>query len=561
MLKKGIKTGMRAHLPFIIFCILLSVYLGTKAFSERGWSGWTEFSAQTLLSTEHWAKEGFIKNKFLFIPTGYSKVTQYLDEPEMRHHARGIVSGGLIGKRLYYTHYPGGYLIPHALLMKSGVEARPWFRLISLSFSLAGLVFMYLFVSSISTPAVAFVSSLYYGASVMFLDFADSLANQPLDDLLKFVILFLSVLAMKRYGKKPLNRFHILAWALYFILSISSYDSTFFIFLWLIGLDLAIYFSGKREFSLRRWAFFASAPVLAFGLQMLQNFWYLGWKDMLLDIAGTFVIRANSVPGNSFIEKHLDSLLEPSYSLMNIPVELTLGVILILLAGFIFFKKITAYDWPNPAFIGVLLVAGSVFTLVFSFTGHFDYEGRQWAPAVSILTGASTVLLFMMIRGKIFKGLGGRAALIAAFFIPALAFTWYMQASRTVAYLRLWPNNVFEEQAVSYLKKLGSVSKSDDAVIFNIQPDFKKLNPQPNPSEEYYSGRLILNFKNTADFIKDYGWIRRRSEYPFDSIIVTPEKNIMIEAARSLSLSGELRKIDDKYVLMVERSIDRASSR
>lgn len=540
---------IRKHAPILALLVFLGVYLGTKAFYEQSWSGWTNYSAQTLLSSEHWVKEGFVKNRFLFIPMGYSDIAQYLDEPEMRHHARGTVSGGLIGKRLYYTHYPSGYLVPYALLMKSGVEGRPWFRLLSLAFSISALVLMYLFVSAVSTPAVAFSSVLYYGASAMFLDYSDSLANQPLDDLLRFAILLASVLAVRpQAGRKLLM---ILIWVLYFLLSISSYDSTFFIFLWLAGLDLALYFSSGRRVSVLKWAFFASAPVLAFCLQMLQNLWYLGWRDMLLDISGTFMIRANAVPGDSFIGKHLYSLLAPSYYMTNLPVEFALGVIVALLAGYIHFRKGFGQGLPEAGLAAVLLASGSAFTLVFSFTGYFNYEGRQWAPGVSLLVGASTVLAFRLWkeRGKgIFKGRGMAAGM--ALLLPLLLL-WGAQAERTVAYARDWPNNALDVKTVGFLKKLGSLAPGEDAVIFNVSPDFAQENPQPDPLEEYYADALILNFRSTEALIRDYRWLKARSPGRFDSIIMSTERGAITEAAQALSLSGKLKTLDGRYVLKV----------
>src|SRR3989304_837041 len=120
-------SNFRAHLPFLALLLVLSIYLGLKTFPEEGWSGWEEGSAQTLLTPpplDHWDKDGAFNHKLFFIPIGMSGIVKYLDEPELRQHARGTVTGYLIGRRPYYTPHPPGYLLPLALLKKAGGDER-----------------------------------------------------------------------------------------------------------------------------------------------------------------------------------------------------------------------------------------------------------------------------------------------------------------------------------------------------------------------------------------------------------------------------------------------------
>ena len=145
------------HIALIILISVIGAYLVIKAFPENSWDGWRVGSAQALLSDKHWVNDGFLKNYFLFLPQGYSKTVRYFDDQELRQHARGITTGGFIGKRLYYTHYPFGYIIPTALLMKLGVESRFWFRMLEILFSLIGLVFLYWVFNLISNHWVAFL--------------------------------------------------------------------------------------------------------------------------------------------------------------------------------------------------------------------------------------------------------------------------------------------------------------------------------------------------------------------------------------------------------------------
>ncbi len=192
------KKVLKTHIWFVVLLLILAVYLGLKTLPEDGWDGWgATGSAGIMMTMKHWTTDGMLYHKFLFIPMGYSKIIRYLDEPEISHLARGTAVGGLIGRWTHYNHYPSGYLIPSGILAKLGFEARYWFRLLALMFSLGGLVLMYAFFCRISNKIIAFLAVLYYAGSVMFLDYADTVSNQALDDLFRFLILFLSVLAVR----------------------------------------------------------------------------------------------------------------------------------------------------------------------------------------------------------------------------------------------------------------------------------------------------------------------------------------------------------------------------
>lgn len=288
--------------PFILLILTLGIYLGAKAIPENSWDGWGFASAQTLLSDKHWVKDGFIKSYFLILPQGYSKTIQYFDDQELRRHTHGLATGGLIGKRLYYTHYPSGSYIPTALLMKFGVENRFWFRFLEILFSLGALAILYWIFLKLSNRLVAFLGVFYYGISVLFLDYADTLGNQPFDELLRFSIIALSIITLKNQKKY----FDFLIWILYFILASSSYDSTFFIFAWLIGLDLII----SRKIKWKKWVLWALAPISGFAIQILQNYLYLGWYNMILDFYGAF---KSGVIGSrkDFFISHLQRLTDP----------------------------------------------------------------------------------------------------------------------------------------------------------------------------------------------------------------------------------------------------------
>jgi len=321
---------IKKHLLFIILVLVLGVYLVAKAVPEESWDDWGFGSAQTMMSSRHWVNDGFIYSKFLFLPTGYSKSVRYIDDPDLRQHAHGIRTGELVGNRLYYTHYPAGYLLPYATLMKIGFNERYWFRFLAILISLGGLTLMYTAFSLISARMIAFLATLYYAGSTMFLGIADSLANQPVDDLFRFSIIFLSIWIYKISDSKRKRLYSTLVWFLYFALASSSYDSTFFIFVWLVGLDIIM----TKKILWKKWLVFVLAPITAFLVQLLQNIWYLGFSDALLDIYGSFRARANTGPGAGVLERHIRAVFSPWVYMSDLRVRFIIPVIIMLLSFF-----------------------------------------------------------------------------------------------------------------------------------------------------------------------------------------------------------------------------------
>lgn len=543
--------------------LALAFYLGVKATNEESWPGWTIFAAQTMLSSEHWARDGFVANKFLFIPIGYSKIVRYLDEPEMRHHTRGTVTGGLIGKRLYYTHYPSGYLVPYALLMKAGFKDRHWFRFLSLTFSLGALVLLYAFMNRIAGPAVALFVALYYGMSTMFLDYADSLANQPLDDLLRFTILLASVLALRKTvrsgncpgwaGGTPV-KYVLFIWAVYFLLGISSYDSFFFVFTWLVGLDLVAGEvkgeDGKLRLPWKKWLVYGSAPLAAFSIQILQNTWYLGFEDMLLDLKGTFLDRSKPRwETTGPVSSRIYAGLLPLVNMTGLKLLISIPAVSAVAFAVMRLKTVADEDRLAVRAIPVLLMGGLAYTFLLSFTGSFIYQGRQLAPAISLIVGSATVLVWRHLTkaakpGEAGPGRGGfPGTVMALFLVPVLALLWGAQIHRTSEYVAAWPNHVMKKETIDYLKTLGSLTEND-AVIFNYVEGYQgnrdSAYPQPDPVEEYYTGRTVLSFTNLEDLKRDLKWLRDRAEEPFDSIIVSKDKESLRDISRSLELPGDV---------------------
>lgn len=542
----------KKHFAFIILIFIIGAYLTIKAIPENSWDGWRVGSAQALLSNKQWVNDGFFKNYLLFLPQGYSKVISYFDDIELRQHAHGIATGGFIGKRLYYTHYPSGYLLPTALLMKLDIEERIWFRFLEILFSLGALTIIYWIFLAISNRLVAILGILYYALSVLFLDYADTLANQPIDELLRFSIVALSIAALN-YQKKYFN---YLIWILYFSLAFSSYDSTFFIFAWLIGLDLII----ARKIEWKKWVFWTSAPILAFAIQLFQNSLYLGWHNMLLDLYGTFKVQmVGSRTG--FLATHFRRLMEPFGWFFSVKWYLGILISILGIAAVKFLKKY----WPNEITFNIrFLYLGfvAVFFHFLFFPSLFFYQARIISIFGGLLVGSLTAYFLKIIRQNNFipqlqlaNTSIQRCIIVLGIFILVLGL-WLIQGKRTYDYVKKWPNNTWSIESISFDKKIKNLV-SGDKVIFQILrldrgvADSDRY-PMAASEDEYYTGSPILGFTNTNDLVRDFNYLKKRSEFPFNTIIITDQNEIIQEIRQKLKTKNQTLKTDKHFILIIQ---------
>lgn len=531
------------HLPFIFLVIIIAIYLGAKAMPENSWDGW-QADAQVLLSAKYWAKDGFLKNYLLFIPQGYSKTVRYFDDPRLRQHTRGIATGALIGKRLYYTHYPPGYLLPTALLMKLGAENRFWFRLLEIIFSLTGLFFLYwVFVLISKSRSIAFLGILFYGMSTVFLNYADSLAAMPLEELLRPAIIALSIAAFKKPEKKY---FSYLIWTLYFVFSVSSYDSTLFILAWLIGIDLVM----ERKINFKKWLFWASAPILAFSLQVLQNTWYLGWYDMLLDQFGAFKVQIVGSRNNFFIT-HLQRWFDSLGWFFGVKWYLGILISAAGIAAIKFIKKYLPDEMPDLRFL-YLGFAATLFNFLF-FPSLFFHQARVISIFGGLLMGSLTVLA---IKTMFRQNLLLKSRIIFFVILMVVLGFWLMQAKRTYAYIKQWPNNVWPMEKIDFDRKIKNLI-SGDKVIFQMLGVNREISgsdryPMAASEDEYYTDAPVLGFTNTADLIRDFNYLKNRSEFPFNVIIIADQEEIIQKIQQELKTKNPILKIDNRFILIIK---------
>lgn len=563
----------------IALIIIAGAYLTVKATYENNWDGWGFGSAQTMTTIKHWVKDGWATHYFLFTPAGYSKTTRYFDNLALKHHAWVEVTGIPGEKRVYYTRYPSGYLFPSAFLMELGVEKRFWFRFFQILISLGSLLLLYKFFNLISNKIIAFSATLFYLISVPFLNFADSLANMPIDDLFRFLILFLSILALRHIKNAKKYNFHnFWIWLAYFILSVSSYDSTLFIFAWLIGLDIIVKWPTLRglnikEFILRnlseggkKWLFFASAPLLAFALQIIQNSWYLGFTRMYYDFLSAFnkIAFAADVSQGFIQQRFLLGILYPLTEAFAFSLRaryIVFFIIAILIVLFFLNKKeeIKNLIHNQSKYLFLLGTAGFFQSLI--LTQNTAYKGRLLGVFASLLIGMFIFISIKLIKNK----LTPRILTLALFSLTA--FMLFLQTNRTLAYIQQWPNNTYDPKIIDFAKKLKNTIqpfRPKDIVIFSMFPP-QSYNHEAIPSamavyyDMYYHDAPLIYFSETKSMVRDFNYLKQISKYPFSALMIMKDKNQTSEFIQLLQkTSSQFDEksiktfiVQNKYILLI----------
>lgn len=543
---------MKKNIPILLIFLILGSYLGIKALDKTGWDGWGFGSAPVLMTVKYWNRDGWIKHYLLYTPQGYSKtVAKYLDEPELRH----LTPAG----RFYYTHYPPGFIFPFALLGELGFEQRFWFRWLAIIISLGGLILFYKFICLIVNKTAAFWGTVFYGFSTTFLDFADSIATQPIEDLLKYGIIFASVLALKK-GKN----YKYLLWLLYFFLSISTYDSTFFIFTWLIGLDILI----RKAWAFKKWLFFASAPILAFTLQVIQNAWYLGWHNVISDFQGAYIRR--SAMGSFIDYTHalyapLKWFLAPTAPLNNwllspnIKWLIAISVVTLLATGiFVLFKKNSEF-LKDVAKISMLLYLSSIVQQIFIPANiMWSYGGRFIALLIGLFVGVLMVLaskyLIIMYNSKQLRPY----LMPFAITVLILIFLWSLEIKNTVEYLKQWPNHAVNAATIDFSDRMKLQIPGDKIGFYLSDSNTVAGNPPPNytlvdMASQYYFDMPILSFSNAGALINDLVYLKNRSQFPFSPVIMAENEKTALDLQEKIDRNSLLKtKIKDSRVLVID---------
>jgi hypothetical protein len=541
----------RWHLAAAAFLLALTVFLGVRAADEDRWSDWGFGDAQTMLSLRQWEEGGWLDNYLLFIPQGYAAAIRHLDDPELRHHAHGTSpsSSPRVGPRLWYTHYPPGYLVPYALLFRLGIDGMPAARLLSVGFSIAALTLLFVFVCRLCAPPVAFLGALVYGLSPSYLGFADSLANQPLDDLLRFGFLLCIVYSTRADTPRARFRWAAAAWGAEFCLSLSSFDSVFFLYTWLIGWDLL----EGRGFRWRRYLLFSLAPLSAHGLQFLQNAWYLGAGTAWVDILDTFVLKTAARQAEGPLATMWGSLLLVLQRLTGPPG--LLGGLVLLYVGYRSLGRLDGdRETPSLGLLGVLFLCGLALVVILPHAARMPYQGRQMGPFAAVLVGG---LLYSLVRtardllrpegrGRVPWRDGVRMGFLLAG-APAMFifFVFFAAMDRWAVY-----NIPLHDPDVRLAKELPTLPTAHEPIYFDIQgfrtfwdPAYMPGYPQIMPLLEYYAGsRPILCFSSAPGLITDLKTLATKAPARFSPVLVASDKDFLHSIVRSLIGAGILLK-------------------
>ncbi len=530
---KGTASGDRLAWILLVAALLASGgYLAAESARDAGWSDWSFGDAQTLLTCRFWGRDGFLRHRFLFIAHGYARAVRFLDEPPLRHLAHGTdwAVSPLVGPRLYYTHYPSGYLVLPALLWKLGLATYPLLSKYALLLSLSSVALFFFALRRLCGGTVALLACLYYLTSRGFLRYALSLAQMPGDDLLRFAVMAATVWERER----PSRRRALLTWLLLFAVAAHGFDAVLFSFFWIVGFDLI---AGRRRW--RRWALMAAAPLLAYGLQFCQNAWYLGWADAWLDVRETFLSRSRA--GTSQFRLIPSTLRfvfdEQAIYVRNVPRYLLPPVLL----GAAWAASAAGAIWSwrrrllSPAGLPVLLLllaGGLLFPLLVPVSGAMAYQTRQIGPFRSLLVAAALVGAARGMTAP--PGAGGGsflrravslAASLAVFAAAVVLVTVNLLTSLQVASAASLPIAEDDLRAArALLRERREETVYFDYGFFRSYADREHAPnvPQISPEIEYYADAPVLTFPNRGMLVTDALslWRLARRDAPFRAVVL-----------------------------------------
>jgi len=520
--------------------------LCTRIIAPDSFSGWSFGDTQTLLSLKQWDKGGWKENKFLFAPQGYSSFAPLLDTPPLAQHAHGVSphTSPSVGPRRLYTHYPSGYLFPYAFFHSfGGVQSAHGLQLVSIIISLLGAALFYAALKKVLPESAAFAAAAFYVLSPAFADYSYSLANQPLDDMLRWLFVFLIIA-----NKDDSPRLYAAAWGAQLALSLCSFDSVLFVFCFLLGWDAL-----RREFSLKKYALFALAPLLAHGLQFAQNSWYLGLHSAWRDAADTFFSRSRH--DTALLAKIADAF--NPYLSAYAPVSL--AVFAAAAAAYLYFAR-----RETRSLAVLLLLCGLPMPLLLP-GANFSYQVRQLLPFISVCAGLMIVEavsgLLRLAREKRYYP-GGAAAVSCG-----VAAVWLLAQNAAALFAPPAAAYPVMPSDITLAKAIKDMPAAHEKTVFNIdgfatyqEYDYVPGYPQICPEVEYYSGgTLVLSFTKPQDLARDLAFIRRNAGAEFSPILVARDISKLDAVLQSLEsyraekggFSGvpQPRKAGDAYIV------------
>lgn len=568
------------HVLLGIFLAGLLLFLSVRASDDYRWSDWGFGDAQTMLSLKQWEEGGWFHNYFLFKPQGYANMVDLLDDPQLRQHAHGTCPGSSprIGPRLLYTHYPAGYLVPYAALFRIGLDSLFSVRMLSIIFSVSALILMYRVFSIITAPGISFFAVVFYGLTPTFLGYADTLANQPLDDLLRFGFMLAVVMSTRAESELHRSRWLISAWVIEFALSLSSFDSVFFIYAWLVGWDVI----DRKGFRLKRYLIFSLAPLSAHGLQFMQNVWYLGLRDAAIDIKDAFLLKNAADPNYNSGEGRVDVIIGSVGILFRnlyTPPYFVAALAAIYAGYAMLIKDDTENRMPPSLLLVLLFLCGMCFVIVLPHAARMPYEARQMIPFTSLLVGALTYSVGLELSNGLraqseastkkekLRRIGRPFYLLIAATLSLLFWYKFIQQDRQPVYYipDEQTDRRFAEEIelrgrydllhfrglradVLFAEWLSGVRTPYDPVFFSLSgfqifwdPKYVPGYPQIMPITEYYTGsRPVLCFNAPQSAAEDILRLMRSGSQRFSPILVANDPGAIEQAIVALKERGGL---------------------
>jgi len=198
-----------------------------------------------------------------------------------------------MGEVAPYTHYPPLGLIWDGFLMKLfRCESLYPLRAMALLLSFLNLMFWYLFIKRFSKSSlIAFLSSVFYLFSPIFIFAADSMTQIAYADFVRSAMLFSFIIMLDSEGKKK-SLFLDIIWLLLVIEAFITFEYIVYMSIFFI-LYKYFYKISRAAFSIKDIIILLSASVFGFFIHFVQNVWYFGSVALafndLRDIAVTSI--------------------------------------------------------------------------------------------------------------------------------------------------------------------------------------------------------------------------------------------------------------------------------
>lgn len=505
------RSSARYALGVAVLVGVVGVFAVLRATHEYRWSAWALGDAQNLNAALHFAREGFRTHYFLpYFHPGYL--------------GQVVGTASYLG---YYTHYPPLFVIFNGVVATLFDENLFVLKSVSILVSMAALACWYLVASRLFARPVAFLSTLFVGTSVAFLEYVDSLTNMPGDEFLRAAALLLFLSADQPPRRAAGKRTAVLAatWIVVFLQSFNSFDYIIFLQVFFWGYYLLT--RGPHALPYARLLLLATAPAAGFLVHFAQNAAALGVGEAYRDLAGIFWHRTLDLRAVSIFElprlvwgyfrinfPHVSSSLQSGYGFDVSALLLLAVVVLLLRPDHAASQRAGALD-VNRALL--LLAVCSVTFWMFLMGRVFPYMHLHALPIVGSLFGLTVICCWRLLREPS-AGIRRWAGIIGlvACLLPALDRLSYVRAyPNLLDPSRVWLMDVPREEMIAGLevsKKIRDRTRYGDIVMVPFRGLLDWHGGQEvNALYEYYSQRRneaigwnVGEFQDRRAFLESY---------------------------------------------------------